>query len=305
MKQAFQDPQLLRAFVYTAREGNVSRAAALLHLTQPAVSLQLRRLAEEAGVELFVRASRGVTLTAEGAALLPRAEKVLLAASELQQAALGLRAVVRGRLRIGTILDPEFTRLGVFLRELVETAPHVETELRQAMSGDVRAQVRSRELDMGFYLSTDDEEAREAAARPGPVASLALTRFAYRVVAPAGWDIGHRDWPALAALPWLATPKPSVHHRLLQGVFGPLSLTPRWVALVDQEASMLDLLKSGVGLSLVRDSIAIRESHAHGLTLAQQVQLPCTLRVVALRRRLSEPVVSSAWAAVRRAWGLH
>ncbi|MBO9641950.1 MAG: LysR family transcriptional regulator [Pseudacidovorax sp.] len=304
MRQAFQDPQLLRAFVYTAREGNVSRAAALLHLTQPAVSLQLKRLAEEAGVELFVRAARGVTLTAEGAALLPRAEKVLMAASDLQQAALGLRAVVRGRLRIGTILDPEFTRLGVFLRELVEVAPHVETELRQAMSGNVRAQVRSRELDMGFYLSTDDEDAHEAAGRPGPVASLALTRFAYRVVAPAGWDVANRDWRALAALPWLATPKQSVHHRLLQGVLGPLGRTPRWVAMVDQEASMLDLLKSGVGLSLVRDSIAIRESHAHGLTLARQVQLPCTLRVVALRRRLSEPVLMSAWGAIKRAWSL-
>lgn len=66
----------------------------------------------------------------------------------------------------------------------------------------------------------------------------------------------------------------------------------------------LDLLKSGVGLSLVRDSIAIRESHAHGLTLAQQVQLPCTLRVVALRQRLSEPVLMSAWGAIKRAWSL-
>lgn len=66
----------------------------------------------------------------------------------------------------------------------------------------------------------------------------------------------------------------------------------------------LDLLKSGVGLSLVRDSIAIRESHAHGLTLARQVQLPCTLRVVALRQRLSEPVLMSAWGAIKRAWSL-
>jgi hypothetical protein len=41
---------------------------------------------------------------------------------------------VRGRLRIGTILYPEFTRLGAFLKQLVESAPQIETELRQGMS---------------------------------------------------------------------------------------------------------------------------------------------------------------------------
>ncbi|MCY1534424.1 LysR substrate binding domain protein [compost metagenome] len=111
-----------------------------------------------------------------------------------------------------------------------------------------------------------------------------------------------RDWKALAALPWLATPPESAHHRLLERVFGPLGLAPRRVALVDQEASMLDLLKSGVGLSLVRDSIAIRESQAHGLVLADRVRLDCALRFVSLAARRDEPVIASAWDALARAW---
>jgi DNA-binding transcriptional LysR family regulator len=294
------DLQILRAFVLAAREGSVSRAAERLHLTQPAVSLQLKRLAEETGLQLFTRTPHGLALTADGAALLPQAERVLSAVGDLQQAARNLQGTVRGALRIGTILDPEFTRLGVFLRELVESAPQIETELRHGMSGTVLAQVLRGELDVGFHLDADEGDAAASAS----LAAHTLTRFTYRVVAPAGWgpQVLGRDWKALAALPWLATPPESAHHRLLDKVFGPLGLSPRRVALVDQEASMLDLLKSGVGLSLLRDSIAIRESQSHGLVMADRVQLDCALRFVSLASRRNEPVIASAWNALARAW---
>jgi DNA-binding transcriptional LysR family regulator len=306
MTAAALDLQILRAFVHAAREGSVSRAAERLHLTQPAVSLQLKRLAEETGLQLFTRTPHGLALTADGAALLPQAERVLTAVGDLQQAARNLQGTVRGALRIGTILDPEFTRLGVFLRELVESAPQIETELRHGMSGTVLAQVLRGELDVGFHLDTDDtnDAANGNAAAPSPLAARTLTRFTYRVVAPAGWgpQVLGRDWKALAALPWLATPPESAHHRLLNKVFGPLGLSPRRAALVDQEASMLDLLKSGVGLSLLRDSIAIRESQSHGLVMADRVQLDCALRFVSLAARRNEPVIASAWNALARAW---
>ncbi|WP_395349734.1 LysR family transcriptional regulator [Variovorax sp. UC122_21] len=296
------DLQILRAFVLAAREGSVSRAAARLHLTQPAVSLQLKRLAEDTGLQLFTRTPHGLALTADGAALLPQAERVLAAVGDLQQAARNLQSTVRGALRIGTILDPEFTRLGMFLRELVESAPQIETELRHGMSGTVLAQVLRGELDVGFHLDADGDA--HAAGGDPALAARTLTRFTYRVVAPAGWgpQVTGRDWKALAALPWLGTPPESAHHRLLERVFGPLGLAPRRVALVDQEASMLDLLKSGVGLSLLRDSIAIRESQAHGLVLADRVQLDCALRFVSLAARRNEPVIASAWDALTRAW---
>jgi DNA-binding transcriptional LysR family regulator len=97
-----------------------------------------------------------------------------------------------------------------------------------------------------------------------------------------------------------------VHHRLLAGVFGPGSLTgmaPPRVARVDQEASMIDLVKSGIGLSLMRDSIAIRESQAFGLAIADRVGLDCALTFVCLRERRHEPVVAAAWEALASVWG--
>lgn len=308
------DPQTLRAFVAVARQGNVSRAALDLNLSQPAVSLQLKALARSTGLTLFTRTPHGLLLTRDGAALLPQAEKALAALTDFGHAAQSLQSSVRGTLRIGTILDPEFIRLGAFLKELVESAPQIETELRQGMSGAVLAQVGRGELDVGFYLGlppdADSNKVSGLARRTQAAANFMakrLTHFTYRVLAPAGWgpQVLGKDWRALATLPWLATPPASAHHRLLASVFGPHSLTgvePKRVALVDQEASMLDLVKSGVGLSLVRDSIAIREAQARGLVIADRVSLDCDLSFVCLKARASEPVVAGAWAALERVW---
>lgn len=295
------DLQLLKAFVAVARTGSVSQAAQSLHLSQPAVSLQLRALAEQTGLVLFARKARGLELTRDGTALLQHAERVLASIAEFNGVVGGLQGAVRGHLRIGTILDPPFTRLGAFLQRLVETAPQVDIEMAQAMSGSVLAQIQSGALDVGFYLA--DAPLPEGHA----VEMRTLTRFQYHVVAPAGWQsrVQGRDWAGLAALPWLATPAHSAHHRLLARVFGPGSATglePRRVALVDQEASMVDLVKSGVGLSLMRDSIALRESQAHGLAIADRVSLPCALCFVCQRVQRQEPAVNAAWEAIGGVW---
>ncbi|MEO8024519.1 LysR family transcriptional regulator [Polaromonas sp.] len=324
------DIQTLRIFAAVAREGNLSRAADKLALTQPAVSLQIKGLQAATGLTLFTRSAQGMNLTRDGAALLPLAEKVLAAQGDFKNAAASLHTQVRGRLRIGTILDPEFTRLGAFLKVLVEMAPQVETELRQAMSGEVLAQIERGELDVGFYLGIPEQVPGHAAdfeSNRSPALSgrgqiainsgadrqdgrlslftvRELTHFTYRVLAPAGWgpQVRGKGWKALAALPWIATPPASAHHRLLASVFGPLGVEPHRVALVDQEASMLDLVKSGVGLSLVRDSIAMRESHAAGLVIADQVSLQSVLCFVSLGAQRQAPVVASAWQALEAVW---
>ncbi|MFT7724660.1 MAG: LysR family transcriptional regulator [Roseateles sp.] len=295
------DPQALRAFTTVAREGNVSRAAERLHLSQPAVSLQLKALAEATGLKLLRRTPQGMALTPDGAALLPLADKALAGLGEFASAAAALLTTVRGRLRIGTILDPEFTRLGAFLRQLVESSPQIDTQLRQDMSGEVLALIAGGQLDAGFFLDLPDEPVG------APWARRTLTRFSYRVLAPAGWgpQVRGKDWKALAALPWLGTPPSSVHHRLQRRVFGPGSasgLEPQRVALVDQESSMLDLVRSGVGLSLVRESIALHEAHSRGLVMADRVALDCELSFVCRAERRAEPVIAAALAALDAVW---
>jgi DNA-binding transcriptional LysR family regulator len=298
------DLTLLRAFVTVANEGNLTRAAVQLHLTQPAVSLQIKHLQESLGLTLFTRTSHGLSLTRDGQALLPHAERALGAAGDVQRAAASLRHEVRGRLRIGTILDPEFLRLGGFLKQLVETWPHIETALRHGMSGCVLEQIRAGELDVGYYIGQPSEDdARDGAA----FHALTLTHFQYRVLAPAGWKDrvrGARDWRALAALPWIWTPPASAHHRLLSRRFAEAGVKPVKVAEVDQEPSMLDLVKSGVGLTLARDATAIAEAHAHALTIVEGVTVPTQLSFVTLAARQDDPAIAAALKAIEQQWAI-
>ncbi|OAJ60627.1 LysR family transcriptional regulator [Paraburkholderia ginsengiterrae] len=296
------DLTLLRAFVTVAREGNLTRAAVQLHLTQPAVSLQIKHLQETLGVTLFTRTSHGLSLTRDGQSLLPHAERALGAANDVQRAAQSLRQEVRGRLRIGTILDPAFLRLGGFLKQLVETWPHIETALRHGMSGWVLDQVRAGELDVGYYIGLPSEDE----PRDGPAFhAVTLTQFQYRVLAPAGWKDrvkGARDWRSLAALPWIWTPPASAHNRLLSRCFDEAGVKPVKVAEVDQEPSMLDLVKSGVGLTLARDATAIAEAHAHALTIVEGVTVPTQLSFIALAQRREEPAIAAALKLIEQQW---
>ncbi len=284
----------LRAFVTVAREGNLTRAAEKLHLTQPAVSLQIKALQASLDLVLFTRTSTGMALTDDGAKLLPYAERVMASVAEFREGVAALHTTLSGALSIGTILDPEFIRLGPFLKRLVETYPQLSTQLQHGMSGWVLQQVKSGVLDVGYFLGTPGREFHHQT----------LTSFTYNVVAPQGWKnrVAGKDWTALAKLPWIWTPQESAHNRLLTRTFGQLKVTPNKVALVDQEPSMLDLVKSGVGLSLVRESIALREAHAHGLVIADAVSLSTELSFITLAKRKNEPTIAAVFSLLGDLW---
>lgn len=290
----------IRTFAAVAREGSLTRAAEHLHLTQPALSLQLKNFQESLDLTLFARTAQGLAPNADGRALLPSALRILDALDDFQRAIGALRDTVQGELRIGTILDPEFLRLGATLQYLVEHYPKIRPTLRHGMSGWVGRLVRGGELDVGFFLGP-------AASKGGPpgLEALPLATFTYNVVAPKGWgaQVAGRGWADIAALPWIWTPPDSVHHRLLADKFATLGIAPNAVAEVDQEASMLDLVRSGVGLSLARDSIALRESQASGLLLVKGLSIQAELSFITQATRRDDPLVAAAYAAVKAAFG--
>jgi len=287
----------LRAFISVAHEGNLTRAAEKLHLTQPAVSLQIKGLQESLGLQLFNRSASGMVLTVEGNTLLPLAERILADVQELRRHASGLRSsddVLTGTLAIGTILDPEFIRLGAFLKLLVEHHPRLSTQLSHHMSGSVLNEVRAGHLDVGYFLGD-----------PGKgFHAMTLTSFTYNVIAPAGWKnrVSGKSWKELARLPWIWTPAESAHHRLLSRIFAQHQSKPHTVALVDQESSMLDLVKSGVGLSLARESIALNQAQAHGLVIADAVELSTDLSFISLEKRQHEDAIKAVFQLLQEVW---
>jgi DNA-binding transcriptional LysR family regulator len=235
-----------------------------------------------------------MSLSDDGAKLLPFAERVMASVAEFRQGVDSLHSTLSGTLAIGTILDPEFIRLGAFLKRLVESYPQLSTQLQHGMSGWVLHQVKTGALDGGYYLGVPGKDFHHAT----------LTAYTYNVLAPQGWRnrVAGKDWPALAQLPWIWSPPESVHNRLLSKVFAQYKVTPNKVALVDQEPSMLDLVKSGVGLSLVRESIALREAHAHGLVIADKVSVSTELSFISLARRKNEPAIAAVFDLLKALW---
>ena len=298
----------LRSFITVAREGSITAAAEVLNLTQPAISLQLKRLSEDTGLTLFRRTARGMELTRDGASVLAKAEKIFDALTEFGDTAKRISGHVRGELRIGTIVDPGFIRLGQLLARLVDGYPDLRTELLHGMSGEVINRLLRNQIDVGYFLG-DLESYRDAVgadqfADAAQFHQRILTRITYRVIAPAGWEkyVVGKDWAALADLPWIGTPPKSVHSRLLDRIFSERGCEQRQVALVDQENSMLAMVQSGVGLSLCHESIALEQRQSRGLVLADQVRVETPLSFVTLQARREDPSVSAAFDILGTIW---
>lgn len=304
--------QALRCFITVAREGTVSRAAGLLNLTQPAVSLQLKGLEQSTGLQLFNRTPGGFTLTEAGAALLPLAHKAVSASADFRTMADSMRESLRDSLRVGTILDPEFIRLGPFVRSLATSLKKTEVFLRYGMSDDVLAQIGKGDLDVGYYVdatpvaSMAPPTASERHIEGGKYQLAPLMSYPYRVIAPAEWSdkVQGKDWADLIDLPWLATPAHSAHRRLLDDIFRPMGSLPKRVAYTDQEEAMIDFVESGICLSLARDCVLDRITRKRNFVIADKVTLTCDLSFACLTSRRHESVISHAFSAMQAVWDL-
>ena len=306
--------QALRCFITVAREGTVSRAAALLHLTQPAVSLQLKGLEESTGLQLFSRTPGGFTLTEAGAALLPLAHRTVSASADFRTAADSLRESQRATLRVGTILDPESIRLGPFVRSLATSSKKTEVFLRYGLSDDVLAQIGKGELDVGYYVdATPPERLASGMLLPerniddGKFQLMALTRYDYRVIAPREWSdkVLGKDWADLIDLPWITTPHASAHRRLIDDVFRPMGSLPKRVAFAEQEDAMIEFVEAGNCLSLARECVLDRITRNRNFVIADKVALTCDLSFACLTSRRHEPMISQAFSAMQAVWEQH
>jgi len=300
----FSNINTILAFVTVAREGSVSRAAEVLNLTQPAISHQIKRLGEETGITLFNRTPTGLQISHDGAAVLPKAEQVLDAMSDFQRSARQRSGRISGKLRIGTIVDPEFIRLGRILARLRTEHPDIETELTHGVSGDIMTWLKRGQIDAGFYLCGPDDLPLMELDSEDPIHAIKLADFTYRVIGPVGWQkkIEDADWPELAKLPWIGTPERSVHYRLLSKIYTNPADRLGVVARVDQEASMLEMVRSGIGLSLCRDSIALHQKQSFGLAVCTSVSVPACLCFVALERRKDSPTLSETFNLLQSSW---
>jgi DNA-binding transcriptional LysR family regulator len=287
----------LRSFVAVAEAGHLTRAAEKLHVSQPAVSAQIKALEDELDLTLFERTPSGMVPTTAGQRLLAYAQKVLAAAQALRNQAKALKGEVAGRVRVGTMSDPGFIRIGEFLNATVERYPLLQLELHQEVTGEAFAKVRDGELDASFYYGDLEHPT---------VGRLRLRGSTYRVAAPAAWKsrVVDADWGAIATQPWVTTPSISTHNRLLRALFDKHGIEPTTVVEADQESVIANLVVSGVGLSLIREELALEKEAAGEVCLWRDVRLETTLWFIYLLAREDDPVIRALLGVLRDTWKL-
>jgi DNA-binding transcriptional LysR family regulator len=149
--------QQLAYFVAAASYGSFSAAAEALHLAQPSLSEQVRRLEDELGVELFARTTRGLTLTEGGRALRPEAEAALAAIDRARQSVVGVREVLTGTATMGIFGRPPPDMLANVVARFRAEHPGVRVRLVGQNSVEVAAAVRAGEAEAGLVaLPIDD-----------------------------------------------------------------------------------------------------------------------------------------------------
>src|SRR6266700_1382280 len=145
------DIRQLKAFVAIAESGTFTAGAARVHVTQAAISMQIRQLEIELQARLFVRAPRRGILTEAGEQLLERAYVILREHDAAREELAALMGAERGRLRIGSAsamvsADP----LPQILKELREKYPGIEASVVSGTSALLVQQVLAGELDAAF-----------------------------------------------------------------------------------------------------------------------------------------------------------
>ncbi len=144
---------LLRAYVTVVQEKSFSKAGKKLGRSQPAVSLQINRLEELAGVALMVRKSRSFSLTEEGELMLDYAKRILRLNDE---AVLRLRKPdVSGKVRLGLPHEFASSYLSDFLSGFAQTYPGVELEVISELSQNLLTRQERGELDLVIAIHRD------------------------------------------------------------------------------------------------------------------------------------------------------
>src|SRR4051794_16774434 len=151
------DIQALRVFLAVADERSFSRAAAKVHLTQPAVSQTVRRLERALGEELFDRSSKSGTLTDAGTMLRNYAQRLVRLAEETESAVRELRDLRRGRVLIGANEAAVHTLLPLIGR-FRTTYPDIAIDVRRVPARQIAVEVQQGSLDFGALTFHPTEE---------------------------------------------------------------------------------------------------------------------------------------------------
>lgn len=144
--------------------GGLARAADILHITQSALSHQIKGLEQQTGVELFIRRSKPLKLSPAGLKLLRLADKILPEVAALEEEFRGVRAGKSGRLHIAIECHACFEWLFPVLEQFRKAWPDVDVDIRPGLSFDALPALQKEEVDL--VVSSDPEDIDDVTFSP-------------------------------------------------------------------------------------------------------------------------------------------
>ncbi len=242
----------LRTIAAVAEHRSLTKAAAQLHLTQSAVSQQIRRLERELGVEVFRRTSRSVELTSEGRVILGYAERVLAEVDGMHNELEDISGLLSGELRIGGVYPTGPYDLFGMLADFRAAHPGVAIHMVETTQDDVLAALRADELDCAFAALDPDALGDEFAA-------TLLWKEEIVVALPGGHPLcGQKriTLEQLAAEDLIAYRDNSALRRRLERTMAERNLEPRNAFVCTEMAAVRGLASKGLGVAVIPRSVA-------------------------------------------------
>ena len=248
----------LEYFVAVAEEASFTRAASRVHVAQPGVSAQVRRLESELGQQLLDRSGRSVRLTEVGSAVLPFARAALDAVTNARLAVDDLAGLVRGQVTVGMVSGCALPVLAELLAGFHDRHPGVAIALVEDNSDRLVERLRDGRLDLaliGWAEQTPadidsvvlvDEELVAAVAPDHPLAGAD---------ADAGAGAGTVTIRQLRDLPLVSLPRGTGVRAALDAACAAAGFTPRIVFEASALPMVVELAGRGLGLAVVPASI--------------------------------------------------
>lgn len=288
----------LEYFVAVTEEGNFTRAAATVHVAQPGVSAQIRRLERELGQDLLDRSGRRVRLTEAGAAVLPYARTALAAVAGARQAVHELTGLLRGHVTIGTVtsISSDEVDLPRLLAGFHNDHPAVEVTLSVANSDDLVDALRSGRLDLAFIGL--------GATTPGGIGTHVLTSEPLVAVVSLSDQLAATTTitvNAFAERTLISLPRGTGLRSALDEACASAGFAPHIAFEAGDPRVLAQLAAQGLGVAVVPRSVAgaCREQ-LHTLTITE----PGLRGRIALAWRTSGPISPPARALITRAGAL-
>jgi DNA-binding transcriptional LysR family regulator len=286
----------LRYFVAVAEERHFGRAAERLHMAQPPLSQQIRRLEAELGATLLHRTTRSVELAPAGEVLLVRAREIIAA---VDAAAEDARRAARG----------EFGRLAVGFTGSATYAllPQLAAALRSALPGvvlDLRGELLTPAQVGGLLDGTLDLGLLRPPVRERELAVEVLRREALVAVLPEAHPLADDDTvdlEELAGEPFVMYPSHfrSVVHDAVEETCAAHGFLPRVALEVSETSTLVSFVAAGLGVSLVPESVG--HMTVHGAVYRPLAREAAAVELaVAWRREDTTPVLERALEIVRR-----